>query len=240
MEKSECLFLVSSAIYTQWGVYSKEERLQQTIETCKSIKERAPADVIVLDGGEQVLTKEDQELLSPHVEAIFSFSDHETVKRIHQVQNWDIVKNMNEILMFGITFEYTLKEQIPAMEKYKRIFKMSGRYKLNDEFNYDTHYNATDKIVIRGPYSSQFPPHVTGGTTEQYMSRLWSFDAKLLPYISGVYKTMFADMSDRVAANGYIDIEHLLFKHLNPDLIQRIEKIGVEGNIAPNGQGVSD
>lgn len=240
MEKSECLFLVSSAIHTKWGVYSTEERLQQTIDTCKSIKERAPADVILLDGGEKVLSDEEQKILEPHLDMMFSFSEHEITKQIQQIKNWDVVKNMIEILMFGLTFEYTLQQQIPAVDKYKRIFKMSGRYKLNDDFNYDTHYNATDKVIIRGPYTSQFPPDITGGATLQYMSRLWSFDSKLLSKISEMYKKMYADMNDRLNAGGYIDIEHLLFKHLDPDLVQKIEKIGIEGNIAPNGKEISD
>jgi hypothetical protein len=41
-------------------------------------------------------------------------------------------------------------------------------------------------------------------------------------------------------AKGYIDIEHLLFHHLDPVLIENIGKLGVEGNIAPNGARVTD
>jgi hypothetical protein len=41
-------------------------------------------------------------------------------------------------------------------------------------------------------------------------------------------------------SGGYIDIEHLLFVHLDPSKIQKIAKIGIEGNIAPNGNGISE
>jgi len=47
-------------------------------------------------------------------------------------------------------------------------------------------------------------------------------------------------MNNVLNSGGYIDIEHLLFSHLREELIQRISKIGVQGNIAPNGNRVSD
>jgi hypothetical protein len=117
---------------------------------------------------------------------------------------------------------------------------MSGRYTLNDDFNYDKHMEAKDKVVIRGPFTSQFKSEITGGVSLQYMSRLWSFDAFLLPYIRDLYTDMFNHMTDRLNAKGYIDIEHLLFHHIDPVLIENIGKLGVEGNIAPNGARVAD
>ena len=100
--------------------------------------------------------------------------------------------------------------------------------------------NAEGKIIIKGPYTSQFAPEITGDAKLQYMSRLWSFDSKLTPYISEVYKNMFQNIVERLNAKGYIDIEHLLFKHLDPTIVQNIDKIGICGNIAPNGAFVEE
>jgi hypothetical protein len=72
------------------------------------------------------------------------------------------------------------------------------------------------------------------------MSRLWSFDTTLLPYIKDAYLDMFKHMVERLNAGGYIDIEHLLYDHLDAKLIENIGTLGVQGNIAPNGMGVSD
>ena len=111
---------------------------------------------------------------------------------------------------------------------------------LNDDFDLEKHMNAKDKIVVRGPYTSQFDSQITGGVTLQYMSRLWSFDASLIDYIAEVYKEMFDHMQRRLQEGGYIDIEHMMFHHLKFDLIETISKIGVEGNIAPNGVGIKE
>ena len=235
---SESVFLVSSAIHAKHGVYDTKTRLEQTIETCKSIRNKCDAEIVVLDGGYKDITHEEREILSKHIDKFYSFADAENVSQIQLVPNHDIVKNMIEIIIFGSFFDKAVEDG--WREKYKRVFKMSGRYTLNDDFNYDKHMEAKDKVVIRGPFTSQFKSEITGGVSLQYMSRLWSFDAFLLPYIRDLYTDMFNHMTDRLNSKGYIDIEHLLFHHIDPVLIENIGKLGVEGNIAPNGARVAD
>jgi len=235
---SDSVFLVSSAIHAKHGVYDTQTRLEQTIETCKSIRNKCDAEIILLDGGYQDITKEERDILSQYIDKFYTFSDAENIQQIQQVPNHDIVKNMIEIIMYGSFFDKAMEDG--WREKYKRIFKMSGRYTLNDDFNYDKHMQAVDKIIVRGPFTSQFRQETTGGITLQYMSRLWSFDAFLLPYVRDLYTDMFNHMTERLTAKGYIDIEHLLFHHLDPVLIENIGKLGVEGNIAPNGARVTD
>jgi hypothetical protein len=235
---SDSVFLVSSAIHAKHGVYDTQTRLEQTIETCKSIRNKCDAEIILLDGGYQDITKEERDILSQYIDKFYTFSDAENIQQIQQVPNHDIVKNMIEIIMYGSFFDKAIEDG--WREKYKRIFKMSGRYTLNDDFNYDKHMQAVDKIIVRGPFTSQFRQETTGGITLQYMSRLWSFDAFLLPYVRDLYTDMFNHMTERLTAKGYIDIEHLLFHHLDPVLIENIGKLGVEGNIAPNGARVTD
>jgi hypothetical protein len=232
------LFLVSSAIHTNHGIYSAEQRLEQTVNTLKSIKQKCDADIILLDGGLKSPTEEERKVLEEYTDSIISFSDASSIKDILAIPSQDIVKNMAEIVMFGSTFQDIGVSG--EYKKYKRIFKMSGRYVLNDNFNYQTHIDAKDKIIIRGPYTSQFTSAQTGGVIFQYMSRLWSFDSELLPNIAETYGKMFETMNRVLIQGGYIDIEHLLFAYLDPSRIQKIAKIGVEGNIAPNGVGISE
>jgi len=238
--KNKSLFLVTSALYTKFGVYKHEERLQQTIDTCKSIRERCgdKVDILVLDGGEGRPNEEDQKLLGPHIDLVYFFGDSDNIKQLHQINSQDIVKNMIEIIMTGSFLNMMVNEN--WSEKYDRVFKLSGRYKLTDDFDYDTHATDIGSIIIRGPFTSQFKPEITGGVTLQYMSRLWSFDSCLIPAISAVYQNMFNHMNQRLSEGGYIDIEHLLYHHLNRDLVKNISRIGVEGNIAPNGAGVRE
>jgi hypothetical protein len=236
-KQNDSVFVISSAIHAKHGIYSSEERLKQTIETCKSVLARAPVDIIILDGGYKQLSQEEQKEIESYITVFYSFADAMNVQEIQKIDNWDIVKNMIELIMFGSFFD---ERKNDLSNRYKRIFKMSGRYQLTDNFNHALHMDATDKIIIRGPYTSQFTPEITGGVKLQFMSRLWSFDSKLTEYVSEAYKNMFMNMVERLNSKGYIDIEHLLFKHLDPKLIQYIDKIGVCGNIAPNGMFVEE
>lgn len=236
--QNDILFVVSSAIHANWGVYNKEERLAQTIGTCRSIRERVPnCDIVVLDGGTKNLDQDEQNQIKDHIDTFYSFADADNVKQIQSVQNWDIVKNMIEIMIFG-SFYDGAKDKLRS--KYKRIFKMSGRYVLNEDFDLEKHMSAKEKILVRGPYTSQFNAQITGGVTLQYMSRLWSFDASLIDYIAEVYKEMFKHMQRRLQEGGYIDIEHMMYHHLRSDLVETISKIGIQGNIAPNGVGIKE
>jgi len=236
--KSKSLFLISSAIHAKHGIYSAEERLNQTIATCDSIKTKVPnSDIIILDGGYKHLSDSEKDILRGSMSRFISYTDETEVKGIQAVPSQDIVKNAIEILMYG-TFFTQNAEQIK--KEYSRVFKVSGRYILNDNFDFDFHNKTKHGIVIRGPYTSQFPPETTGGITRQYMSRLWSFDTSLINYITECYQAMYAHMVTRINNGGYIDIEHLLFNYLNPTQIRVPDKIGIEGGIAPNGTQVSD
>lgn len=110
-QASKSLFVVSSAIHTRFGVYDAETRLNQTIETCKSIRARCDADIIVLDGGQERITQEERDILSPYIDRFYDFAEEPTVQEIQKAggNNWDIVKNMIEIVMFGSFFELLSK-----------------------------------------------------------------------------------------------------------------------------------
>lgn len=226
------LFLLSSAINAKHGIYSPRERFNQTLASCKSIKNRCPnADIIVVDGGLKPINEMQSEKLKPYITDFLFYGDRIPVQEIQQSTNHDIVKNLIEIYMFMDVLNG------PDFSQYSRIFKMSGRYVLNENFDVNKH---TGSIVIRGPYTSQFPPQVTGGIELQYMSRLWSFDINQHDYIGEVYKRMYEHMKNRLEQGGYVDIEHLLYHHLDKNLVVNIEQIGVTGNIAPNGYGVNE
>lgn len=192
--------------------------------------------MVILDGGQRDIL--DHEKKNFPVLEFRNFSSDQEVKSIHKVDNHDIVKNMIEIYMYKEYFKYMVDNQWD--KKYKRIFKISGRYALTDTFSYAKHIDAENKICVLNSRPSQFPPEITGNAKLQYMSRLWSFDSKLLSYIHDSYCKMYDDMRNRIQSRGYIDIEHLLYKHLDPNLVVNLYKVGIEGNIAPNGAYVNE
>ena len=66
------LFLVSSAIHTNHGIYNAEQRLEQTVKTLKSIRERCDVDIILLDGGLKAPSDDERKVLEEYTDSIIS------------------------------------------------------------------------------------------------------------------------------------------------------------------------
>lgn len=224
------LFLVTSAIYTSYGKCSMEERIEQTRETIKSIDTYVPGSTIVLlDAGEKSVD------IDFGVELI-DYTQKEIIREplnYYLLNNKDlepdiIIKSMLEIIMF----EDYLRNH--SLESYSRVFKLSGRYRLNSKFNYSKHLEAKNKVLILPPYHSQHLYNIqVSSSMFQYMTRCWSFDSSIISNILKTYSKMKRDIILASQTEKQGDIEHLLYKHLDKRLVEHINLMGVEGYWAP-------
>ena len=233
------LFVVTSAINSRFGVYKPEERLVQTIATIQSIRARLPdAGIVIMECTGVSPTAEQEQALRENCDYYLDYTTSPDVQSIYKsTDNWDIVKNGTEIMVFGRALEVLSKHGIVA--KYDRIHKMSGRYLLNDDFNPTIYETLSDQIIIGPSQTSQFPYHLTM-VERQYMARLWSWPAALHEEVVQVYRDSFDYFNQRVTQGGYVDIEHVLYKFLNREHLTEIESVGVEGTIAPNGAAIKN
>jgi len=233
-------FIVTSAINSKFGVFTPVQRLEQTVDTIDSIRARIPdARIIVVECCGEPIRPDQELILRRKCDIFFDCSRDEDVQALYDNDNWDVVKNGTEIMVFGRVLAILQKENM--LEGIDRIHKMSGRYMLNDMFDPET-YDQTelaDKIIIGPKCKSQFPIEITT-VPLQYMARLWSWPASRLDEVIRVYLDSFLFFAERLAAGGYVDIEHVLYKFLDPDHVHEIQNLGVEGQIAPNGQAIKN
>jgi hypothetical protein len=234
------LFLVGSAIHTRFGVFSAEERLEQTLGSLQSIRGKVPDAKIILSdsGAESPLTEEDKKSLTPFVNALISYHDDEQVQAIYRsTENWDIVKSYTELLCTAKTLSHLLS--FPAlMEGVDRIYKLSGRYRLADSFSLDAF--QPDRYAFARRRKSQFEAKVTGGLSCQLMTRLWSWPANRTGLVLARYNLMLEDFSESLKIGQYRDIEHLMLRYFEGPLLQELDTIGVMGALGPNGVVVQD
>lgn len=238
------LFIVTSAIETRFGIYTPEQRIEMTLTTLDNIRKKIPNVVIAIsEVSGNGLSEKYENVLLDNSDYYFDFTSNVTVREIYNkplwFNNWDVVKNLTELTTFPIAMK-TARDN-GALGGINRIFKMSGRYLLNDKFDIDFYGKdeVKDKIVIGKRVPSQFPYHVTL-LSEQYMARLLSWPSDLHEYMIGVYEDGRDYMIDRVNKGGYADIEHCLFYALNKINVGvlEVDEVGVYGNIAPNGLAV--
>jgi len=234
------LFILTSALNTKFGVHSNEQRLQQTLDSIASICKYCPgASIAVVEMGGFPPTKTQIAIIESQVEYYYNFSEQEAVQDIfHSTDNWDIVKNTTEVMIFGELLSQMMEARIP--EQFDRIFKMSGRYQLTERFDPAYYDTVPDNIVVLQRKTSQFPPQVTDGMEYQFMSRLWSWPAKHTDQIVDSYQRGFVGMAQRLDAGGYFDIEHMLYYYLPEELIVQRPFVGLRGLLGPNGVSIED
>jgi hypothetical protein len=232
---------MTSALNTKFGAHTNEQRLQQTLDSIASVRQYAPtAKVAIVEMGGIPPTPDQIDTLKAQVDYYFNYSDDESVQDIFKSTdtNWDLVKNTTEVMVFS----HLLKELVAdgTVDKFDRIFKMSGRYQLTQHFKPEDYDQFPNDIIILRRKHSQFPPEITGGISFQFMSRLWSWPAKETTRVIDSYDKGFSAMAQQLAAGGYFDIEHMLFKYLPNDIITEVSYVGLRGLLGPNGVAIED
>jgi len=231
------LFLISSAINTKFGVFDSPKRFQQTLETIYSIRILVPsAKIILLEMAAIPLSKDQKFILDSMVDEIKEFLTEPKVQDVFKSEKWSIIKNVTEVTCFYLALDSLIKNsQLVGID---RIYKISGRYFLNKNFNELLHKDS-NKIIISQRRPSQFPLVLTG-IQFQYMSRLWSWPSSISPLILQSFSDGLAYIRNQIDRGRYCDIEHMLYEYLPEYLVQPVSLIGIEGELGPNGALVSD
>jgi hypothetical protein len=233
---SKNLVLLTSALYTRFGAFPKGERMSQMLRSLKSLSVVPNLHVIIADAGEQRWS--DSEINEfrrscASVEFVF-LSDHPVIKSLKDCVSWDIVKNIGEVVILNNVCRL-LKEK---NHSFSRIYKLSGRYWLDDSFDVEQH--SEFKFVFANSKPSQFSPDLTLGVPRQRPTRLYSLPFFFLETYLEVTRKMFEIMQRGPAKGFYLDVEHLFYLLLPHCLVKEVETIGVSGLLAPTGALVHD
>jgi len=232
-------FIVTSAVHSRFGIYTWNQRLAMTLDTIRCLRERVSGCKIVINevSGSGVVAETEQALMDA-VDLYLDFTTNSEVNHIYSnpawYNNWDVVKNLTELTTFPQSLR--ILQDAGEIDDQDRVFKMSGRYLLNEKFDLGFYQQPEikDKVVIGKSVSSQFPVEVTG-MNMQYMCRLLSWPRHLHKDMIGWYEQGRDYMKRRMSLGGYADIEHCLYYAIPKGHVQEIDEVGVYGNIAPNG-----
>lgn len=234
-------FLITSAINTRFGTFDTEKRMDQTIQTFNSIKSKLPdAKIILVESSAISLTEEQIDVIKNHVQWLVNLSGDPSLKNLFDgTENWDIVKNMSELVAFNTALKMLDDQNL--LDDVDRIHKLSGRYTLNHNFNPIIYERFTDKIILPMRYRSQFTdPREQMDVPFQYMSRLWSWPKVHHEVIKTFYRNAIQEFIDRCKALKRMDMEHLLYLLLPPELIKEVPFVGVRGQLGQNGNRVEN
>jgi hypothetical protein len=225
------IYLINHALrVNQLSVYTEEERFTQTMETIASIEKYAPGLVFMFDNSPELPNEHYVEAFRDvGVNWIYSGGLEETQK-------------FSKLGMRSIAETHALievaKALTPIIEQYDdaRIIKLSGRYRLNDNFIID-HPEFKDAFVFQQPMDSWMTPEkqLLVGASKLYNLRLWHMDVSL-------WKTFCSELPNILndCLTHGIDIEHSYWKNLHKYKVVPVDKVGVNGNIAPSGDFIDE
>lgn len=220
------IFCIVSAIGNQYGAFSYQERLQQLIESIESINQYAHgSDIVLFDASEDPLPIKDVELLNSLVLKTHFLHNNQYIQFL-KYNSKDPHPNKFEKKTVGeIEATKTFLEFLKTYpKKYNRVFKLTGRFKLNSNFDLNNHTQHINKCV--------FLEKEDWYGKDVFVIRLWSFDYNNLETIYNLFDTVQKETYDHVTKTGVLNVvEYGITKQIEELKIpfQTIKVMGVEG-----------
>jgi hypothetical protein len=217
------VFIVTSALLTQAGVFDTIQRFNDTLDTLKSIREKDPtatvflADISVAPLGGMI--DELQEYCK-----VVSFNDHHAVKMFssHGMKSHGETVILMEMLNF-------IKRQGIVCD---RIFKLSGRYVLDDGFDISYYTDKQGHYVFKRRNQTWMNPVVSGATH--------CLDTRLFSLCSSLADDYFDILQKNLSILGQLDTEHVHFLNIPKDKLVEVDRVYCTGMIARTGELVRD
>ena len=227
----DCVFFVTSALKVNGtlSIYSDDERFQQTIKSIESIQKYCPSNSIhLIDASHENPPQDQLNVLSNMGVDIYRCSEkHDVIK--------DLARKGHKSVCELAILKFFFQEYAPKRENCKRFYKLSGRYWLNEHFkhsfeheNYFAFLKAVDSWMCESDIKQT-------GMKKFYETRMYNLDSNLFDlYIKEV------DNMINTCVQYNVNIEHAIYHNLNKYKVVELEKIGVNGYIAPSGEFKDD
>lgn len=245
---SKQTILLTSAVYSNYGVYKPEERIKQTLDTALSARKYIPdATIILVDNSKVDVQNDDSDDFNRLIDTVDYYidnSDDPDIQHFHQhVSNYDIGKNSMEVigLIKSLRYISSNEEIMKAINESNRIFKLSGRYQVTDKFDLSKFDNDStkDKYVFKKRQAAWCDKSVTG-VDFLLQTRLYSFTPSLFNETIDLFNNILDNMFATFNQQKYIDVEHSMAKFIPSSKLVELDVVGLQGNIAPNGMMIID
>lgn len=216
------VFFISSTVVTPFGMINPIDRYNQTLETIQSIREKVKDSYIVLvENSTERIPEEQEKYLASLCDVYLYVGDRRDIMKL----NGDGVKGAGEAYNTMVALDYIEKHLNP-----KRIYKISGRYKLSNTFDLALHESLVGKFcfMTRGHHPGDYYPF--------FHARFYSVCGTLIED----YKKLIGNAWKNFMEKQDITIEQAIYINMDFDKLVEVEVIGAEGYIAPWNKLIKD
>lgn len=219
------LFIVTSALNATLGVITPEERLEQTIQGLKTLRESVPeAIVLFADGSSKKVEEEKIRAISDFVDFVADFSTDEVISGFaarHKKSEAENALMLKTMMLFKQE-----PSMMQMMHSVNRIFKLSARTDLLSDFNQYEH-DHWGKYVFK----KRMPTWIQGEKAEFFtdllITRLFSFCPSLIDDYMIMCRRNLGVIQD-----AGVDTEHAHFFNVGQDLLIELDTIHCQGIVA--------
>jgi hypothetical protein len=252
------LFLVGSALKhfqeDKFSAYDEQQRFEQTLETIECIRKKVPDSYVVLfECSSKPIDEKQKEIFKEKADLFLEFYNELVLQQIYEN-----LEKRPELITYGKSLLETrgLLNSLYVIKKHnlfsdsQRVFKLTGRYLLNDDFNIQDYQSKflENKYVIKSyEYLPQEAENFNDkelenvyaylyGAKGMMITGLWSFDRMLFNEAVEALERAFVYMEKMIQFTAGTDVEHSLYRFLNKKNIISIPNLGL--NVIKGMEGV--
>ena len=254
------LFLIGSALkhfqQEKFSAYDEDQRFNQTLETIQSVRDKVPNSYIVLfECSAYPIDEKYKEEFRDKCDLFLEFYEEPVLKQLYEN-----ISERPELITYGKSLLETrgLLNTLYEINKNnlfndsQRVFKLTGRYLLNDDFNikdYESRFLENRYVIKKYDYLTQEENVLDDellenvyaylyGAKGMMVTGLWSFDRILFNEAVEALEKSFFYMEKMIQFTAGTDVEHSLYRFLNKDNIISIPNLGltqIKGMLGENG-----
>ncbi len=248
------LFLIGSALkhfqQEKFSAYDEDQRFNQTLETIQSVRDKVPNSYIVLfECSAYPIDEKYKEALRDKCDLFLEFYEEPVLKQLYEN-----IFERSELITYGKSLLETrgLLNTLYEINKNnlfndsQRVFKLTGRYLLNDDFNikdYESRFLENRYVIKKYDYLTQdeLLENVYAylyGAKGMMVTGLWSFDRILFNEAVEALEKSFFYMEKMIQFTAGTDIEHSLYRFIDEKKIIDVSNLGltlVKGMKGKNG-----
>lgn len=193
--------------------FSTRERLEQTLATIDTVRQKIPCRLVLIEGGR--LEETEIQLLESKVDYLF------------RTEVGHLTKSPGEATLL---YNYLSSDDFKSLDSIETVSKISGRYYLDENFNWDN--LPLDKTII-----CYIPQSWMG--KPMYNTRYYRFP---WDHVKNFIEGLLRYLNSREFVVSHPDIEHCFFEHniILHDQVYSPQVLGVSGLLTSNKQLVSD
>jgi uncharacterized protein YrzB (UPF0473 family) len=254
------LFLVGSSLKhfqeNKFSAYDEEERFNQTLATIENIREKVPNSYVLLfECSSRQIEEKQRDIFKEKADLFLEFYKESVLQQIYEN-----LEQRPELITYGKSLLETrgLLNTLYQIKKHnlfndsQRIFKLTGRYLLNDDFNIQDYQSKILEgyyVIKKYDYLSMEESELNQETLENVyaylygakgmmVTGLWSFDRLLFNETIKYLEQSFFYMEKMIQFTAGTDIEHSLYRFIDKTRIISIPNLGltvIKGMSGENG-----